>query len=65
MGETSRKTVAGRHATIARDPVAAVTPLGELPFVIGFLKVSGVFEAWVVDCLLIYPRQPHIGMAGK
>ena len=36
------------------DPAAAVTPLGQLPFFIEFLKVSGVFEAWVADCPLAY-----------
>jgi len=36
------------------DPVAAVTPLGQLPFFIEFLKVSGLFEAWVADCPLAY-----------
>lgn len=30
-------------------PAAAVTPLGQLPFFIEFLKVSGVFEAWVAS----------------
>jgi len=27
---------------------------GQLPFFIEFLKVSGVFEAWVADCPLTY-----------
>jgi hypothetical protein len=31
-----------------------VTPLGPLPFFIEFLKVSGLFEAWVADCPLAY-----------
>ena len=34
------------------DPAAAVTPLGQLPFFIDFLKVSGLFEVWVADCPL-------------
>ena len=34
------------------DPAAAVTPLGQLPFFIEFLKVSGLFDAWVADCPL-------------
>lgn len=65
MGETPRKAVAGQPGAIALDtfggrihvewdPAAAVTPLGQLPFVIEFLKVSGVFEAWVADCPLTY-----------
>ena len=65
MGEASRKAVAGQSGSIALDtfggrihvewdPAAAVTPLGQLPFFIEFLNVSGVFEAWVADCLLTY-----------
>ena len=33
---------------------AAVTPLGHLPFFIDFLKASGLFDAWVADCPLVY-----------
>jgi len=34
------------------DPQAAVTPLGQLPFFIEFLKLGGLFESWVEDCPL-------------
>jgi hypothetical protein len=65
MGEAKRKVLAHRRKTIALDtfggrihvewdPTAAVTPLGQLPFFIEFLKVSGLFEAWVMDCPLAY-----------
>lgn len=65
MGESKRKALAVRQASIALDtfggrihvewdPAAAVTPLGQLPFFIEFLKVSGLFEAWVSDCPLSY-----------
>ncbi|MDF0675732.1 MAG: hypothetical protein P0120_15640 [Nitrospira sp.] len=65
MGEATRKALAGQNGVIALDtfggrihvewdPAAAVTPLGQLPFFIEFLKVSGVFEAWVADCPLVY-----------
>lgn len=65
MGETPRKAVAGQHGAIALDtfggrihvewdPAAAVTPLGQLPFFIEFLNVSGLFEAWVAECPLTY-----------
>ncbi|MDF0664723.1 MAG: hypothetical protein P0119_01480 [Nitrospira sp.] len=66
MGEAPRKALAGPNGAIALgtfgggrihvewDPAAAVTPLGQLPFFIEFLKVSGVFEAWVADCPLAY-----------
>lgn len=36
------------------DPQAQVTPLGQLPFFIQFLKVGHVFEPWVDDCPLSY-----------
>lgn len=42
------------------DPEAAVTPLGQLPFFIQFVKVGGRFEPWVDDCPLDYtsPNAP-------
>lgn len=63
MGEAPRKALAGQPGAIALDtfggrihvewdPAAAVTPLGQLPFFIEFLKVSGVFEGWMADCPL-------------
>ena len=36
------------------DPTAAVTPLGQLPFFIEFLQVSGVFDELVESCPLDY-----------
>jgi hypothetical protein len=65
MGEAKRKALVGRKELIALDtfggrihvewdPAAAVTPLGQLPFFIEFLKVSGLFDAWVADCPLVY-----------
>ena len=65
MGEAKRKALASEKETIALDtfggrihvewdPAAAVTPLGQLPFFIEFLKVSGLFDAWVADCPLAY-----------
>jgi Transposase DDE domain group 1 len=36
------------------DPTAAVTPIGQLPFFIQFLKVGGLFEPWVNSCPLRY-----------
>ena len=67
MGEAKRKALARQNAAIALDtfggrihvewdPSAAVTPLGQLPFFIEFLKVSGVFDSWVRDCPLEYQR---------
>jgi hypothetical protein len=44
----------GGRVHIEWDPQAAVTPLGQLPFFIQFLKVSGLFDAWVAECPLVY-----------
>src|ERR1035437_3673911 len=65
MGEAKRKALVRQKEPIALDtfggrihvewdPAAAVTPLGQLPFFIEFLKVSGLFDAWVADCPLAY-----------
>ena len=65
MGEAKRKALVSRNEMIALDtfggrihvewdPAAAVTLLGQLPFFIEFLKVSGLFDAWVADCPLAY-----------
>ena len=34
------------------DVTAPLTPFGQLPFFIQFLKTSGLFDAWVADCPL-------------
>jgi hypothetical protein len=36
------------------DPTAAVTPIGQLPFFIEYLKIGGLFEPWVASCPLSY-----------
>jgi len=36
------------------DKDAAVTPIGQLPFFIQFLKLGGRFQPWVDDCPLCY-----------
>ena len=36
------------------DPTAAVTPIGQLPFFIQFLKLGNRFTPWVNDCPLYY-----------
>ena len=36
------------------DHEAAMTPLGQLPFFIDFLKTAGLFDAFVADCPLRY-----------
>ena len=42
------------------DHEAAMTPLGQLPFFIHFLKATGLFDALVADCPLRYgsPNAP-------
>src|SRR5208337_2215344 len=54
-------TFAGR-IHVEWDPAAAVTPMGQLPFFIEFLKVSGLFEAFVAECPLQYtsPNSPSV-----
>ena len=36
------------------DHEAAMTPLGQLPFFIDFVKTAGLFDAFVADCPLRY-----------
>ncbi|MCN4143820.1 MAG: hypothetical protein LC437_01710, partial [Thiohalomonas sp.] len=36
------------------DSNAKVTPMGQLPFFIKFLKLGGRFDPWVSDCPLDY-----------
>ncbi len=54
-------TFAGR-IHVEWDPDAAVTPMGQLPFFIEFLKVSGLYDAFVADCPLSYtsPNAPKV-----
>ena len=42
------------------DTEAVLTPLGQLPFFIDFLKAAGLFDAFVADCPLRYtsPNAP-------
>jgi len=48
----------GGRIHVEWDPTAAVTPIGQLPFFIQFLKVGGLFEPWVSDCPLRYVSDP-------
>ncbi|MGH8540916.1 MAG: hypothetical protein ACRETW_10480, partial [Stenotrophobium sp.] len=42
------------------DQRAAVTPLGQMPYFIEFLHLSGLWSRWVADCPLHYtsPNAP-------
>jgi len=44
----------GGRVHVEWDPQAAVTPLGQLPFFIEFLKTAELFGPWVRDCPLEY-----------
>lgn len=65
MGEAKRKAALvqkdliaidtfGGRVHVEWDPNGAVTPLGQLPFFIEFLKVSGFFDRCVEECPLEY-----------
>ena len=42
-------TYAGR-IDVEWDPDAAVTPLGQMPFFIDYLKLAGLFDGWITGC---------------
>jgi hypothetical protein len=48
---TTADTFAGR-IHIEWDSAAPVTPFGQLPFFIDFLKQANLFDPWVADCPL-------------
>ena len=52
-------TYAGR-IDVNWDPNAAVTPLGQLPFFIEYLKLAGLLDGWVAGCPIQYtsPNAP-------
>jgi DDE family transposase len=54
-------TFAGR-IYIEWDQDAAVTPMGQLPFFIEFLKASGLYSSFLADCPLSYtsPNAPNV-----
>jgi hypothetical protein len=57
-------TYAGR-VHVERDATAPVTPFGQLPFFIEYLKQGGLFDGWVADCPLSLtspnaPRQRYL-----
>jgi hypothetical protein len=56
------ETFAGR-VHVEWNPQAEVTPMGQLPFFIDFLKTAELFEPWVRDCPIHYtsPNAPSKG----
>ena len=53
----------GGRIHVEWNPQAAVTPLGQLPFFIEYLHVSGLYEPWVSQCPLAFvsPNAPRKG----
>src|SRR6516165_7924741 len=51
----------GGRVHIEWDTSAPVTPLGQLPFFIEYLKQGGLFDGWVADCPLSFtsPNAPR------
>jgi hypothetical protein len=51
----------GGRVHIEWDATAPVTPFGQLPFFIDFLKQANLFDTWVTDCplFLISPNAPR------
>ena len=41
------------------EPTEPVTPLGQLPVFINFLKISNLYEEWVSDCPLKFKLKPN------
>src|SRR4029077_5130956 len=56
-------TVAGR-VHVEWDRGGAVTPLGQLPFFIEYLKQAGLFTGWVADCPLTFSSAVQARRAG-
>ena len=57
----SLDTFAGK-VHVEWDPQGAVSPLGQLPFFIEFLKVSGLYDHFIATCPLTYssPNAPGV-----
>ena len=61
LSRVSVDTFAGR-IQVEWDQDAAVTPMGQLPFFIEFMKASGLYDALLADCPLYYtsPNAPNV-----
>ena len=60
-GSPTLDTFAG-PVRVEWDAETALTPFGQMPFFIEFLKTAGLFDAWVADCPLTYtsPNAPEV-----
>ena len=61
-GESVTVETFGGRVHVEWDPQAPVTPLGQLPFFIEYLRLGGLFDPWVADCPLAYtsPNAPPV-----
>jgi hypothetical protein len=52
----------GRRFHVEWDPLAPVTPLGQLVFFCQFLAASGLYSKWIANCPLRYgsPNAPAV-----
>ena len=52
----------GRRVHVEWDPLAPVTPLGQLVFFCQFLATSGLYSRWISECPLHYqsPNAPEV-----
>jgi hypothetical protein len=50
----------GGRIHVRWDDSAAATPIGQMAYFLEYLKLTGVFDAWVADCPLAYtsPNAP-------
>jgi hypothetical protein len=62
LGSTSTLDTFEGPVRVEWDRDGAMTPFGQMPFFIEYLKVSGLFDAWVRDCPLSYtsPNAPGV-----
>jgi hypothetical protein len=58
--KASASTLSPARCMFEWDTEAALTPLGQLPFFIDFLKAAGLCDAFIADCPLRYtsPNAP-------
>ncbi len=51
----------GGRVHVEWDATCPVTPLGQLPFFLDYLKQGGLFDAWAADCPLVLssPNAPR------
>src|SRR6187200_2070650 len=53
----------GGRVHVEWDATAPVTPLGQLPFFIEYLKQGGLFDGWVANCPLLLSQSECLAQA--